>query len=622
MSGRYSSGKKGKPSPSNDFICTIASAVRELLENSINAKCKKITIELDKNSGGCELIRITDDGCGISSEDRMSLCVLRGISQIRTVGMQNKNEIARAKAALQWICWNATRRGAMEICTRTKGEKMASRWCLDSFCKVKDDKIYKEVLPEGTIISVRGLFKGTKSLHSLLSKSSKRNINEVEKLAINFSLMCRNITFNLILVTLDKYSVIEKRQRFRFLDGKGSDLQFLSLITKVQLQNWYRLTKGINGSEGSLCLLLQKQNSGSSLNQKCRHQYLIVNHSIVFLDHGFGKQLKSIIKDLHLSWGMDEPQCWYLQIHYEKLRCQLKRNNWDEQPSYISWERFLAEFKTLLKESLEDFYFISGNTGSRLPSLRSTSNPSRIYRGTECQTTVDATSALMSQCPDKLVSEGIDWTNNMEALHYDHLDSQAFLERSSPPFTMQDPENNFRGSAEDLELTRNSQLSNPFIISRIRPRNSKIVFQSDIARVGNVENAREYEIVFTDHSNDRHNYSNVSLDPNILPNSKESSFTLIESDDDYIHLGSLQKRVKPSCASLVVSDIQMHISLKKEINCSATQGVYKRELVWIFRKGFPTLLLLDGIQEKAEELDSNIDLKLELQPAGWYVIGF
>ena len=44
-----------------------ASVVKELVENSVDAKAKKIDIELEE--GGVKLIKITDNGHGIFKED-------------------------------------------------------------------------------------------------------------------------------------------------------------------------------------------------------------------------------------------------------------------------------------------------------------------------------------------------------------------------------------------------------------------------------------------------------------------------------------------------------------------------------------------------------------------------
>ena len=44
-----------------------ASIVKELLENSIDAGSSSVTVEI--KNGGIDLIRITDNGCGIASSE-------------------------------------------------------------------------------------------------------------------------------------------------------------------------------------------------------------------------------------------------------------------------------------------------------------------------------------------------------------------------------------------------------------------------------------------------------------------------------------------------------------------------------------------------------------------------
>ena len=44
-----------------------ASAVKELLENAVDAGAKNVTVEI--RGGGAEYIKVTDDGCGMSPED-------------------------------------------------------------------------------------------------------------------------------------------------------------------------------------------------------------------------------------------------------------------------------------------------------------------------------------------------------------------------------------------------------------------------------------------------------------------------------------------------------------------------------------------------------------------------
>lgn len=74
-----------------------ASVVKELLENAIDAGASHITAEI--KNGGSSLIRVGDDGCGMSRED-VSLCILRhatskiknaeDLDGIRTLGFRGE----------------------------------------------------------------------------------------------------------------------------------------------------------------------------------------------------------------------------------------------------------------------------------------------------------------------------------------------------------------------------------------------------------------------------------------------------------------------------------------------------------------------------------------------------
>ena len=62
-----------------------ASAVKELVENSIDAKAKKILVEI--KGGGFQLILVEDDGSGMSKEDmKLSLERLRILQAANKVG--------------------------------------------------------------------------------------------------------------------------------------------------------------------------------------------------------------------------------------------------------------------------------------------------------------------------------------------------------------------------------------------------------------------------------------------------------------------------------------------------------------------------------------------------------
>ena len=59
-----------------------ASVVKEMLENSIDAGAKNVTIEI--KNGGISLIRITDDGSGIAADDMEIAFERHATSKIRS----------------------------------------------------------------------------------------------------------------------------------------------------------------------------------------------------------------------------------------------------------------------------------------------------------------------------------------------------------------------------------------------------------------------------------------------------------------------------------------------------------------------------------------------------------
>ncbi|GAA5127457.1 DNA mismatch repair endonuclease MutL [Luteolibacter yonseiensis] len=61
-----------------------ASVVKELVENSIDAGAQEIRVDMDR--GGSALIRVSDDGCGMSREDALLSLERHATSKLRTAG--------------------------------------------------------------------------------------------------------------------------------------------------------------------------------------------------------------------------------------------------------------------------------------------------------------------------------------------------------------------------------------------------------------------------------------------------------------------------------------------------------------------------------------------------------
>ncbi len=61
-----------------------SSVVKELVENSVDAGAREIRVDIDR--GGAALIRVSDDGCGMSREDALLSLERHATSKLRTAG--------------------------------------------------------------------------------------------------------------------------------------------------------------------------------------------------------------------------------------------------------------------------------------------------------------------------------------------------------------------------------------------------------------------------------------------------------------------------------------------------------------------------------------------------------
>ena len=141
-----------------------ASVVKELLENSFDAGATQVTVEIQR--GGMGLIRVTDNGCGMSPEDAgtaflrhatSKLRDARGLEAIGTLGF--RGEALAAIAAVSRIQLLTRERGAQEgtVLTLEAGEEISRS---PAGC------------PEGTTILVRDLFYNTPARLKFMRKDA------------------------------------------------------------------------------------------------------------------------------------------------------------------------------------------------------------------------------------------------------------------------------------------------------------------------------------------------------------------------------------------------------------------------------------------------------------------
>ncbi len=141
-----------------------SSVVKELVENSIDAGAKHITVEI--KNGGMSYIRVTDDGCGIESDDVRTAFLPHATSKIKTSEDLNRiYTLGFRGEALSSIASVAK----VEIYTKTKDAHVGKRLLIEGGIVLEEDDAG---CPLGTTIIVRNLFYNTPARQKFLKKDA------------------------------------------------------------------------------------------------------------------------------------------------------------------------------------------------------------------------------------------------------------------------------------------------------------------------------------------------------------------------------------------------------------------------------------------------------------------
>lgn len=170
-----------------------SSVIKEMVENSIDAGAANITVEI--KNGGSTYMRITDDGCGIDSEDVRNVFVSHATSKIET--QQDLDAIGtlgfrgEAMASIGAVA-------RVELLTRTHGFELGTRYVIAGG---EEQEMDQAGCPEGTTIVVRDLFFNTPARMKFL----KKDVTEG----------------NAVAAVLDSAAISHPEISFRFIrDGK------------------------------------------------------------------------------------------------------------------------------------------------------------------------------------------------------------------------------------------------------------------------------------------------------------------------------------------------------------------------------------------------------------------
>ncbi len=157
-----------------------ASVVKELIENSIDAGATAVSCEI--KGGGIELIRITDNGCGIGEDDVRTAFLRHATSKIKDASdLADVMSLGFRGEALASIASVSE----VELLTRRKDDVTGIRYLISG----GEEQAMESVgCPEGTTFIVRNLFGNVPVRRKFLKSASTEGsiINElIEKIAIS-----------------------------------------------------------------------------------------------------------------------------------------------------------------------------------------------------------------------------------------------------------------------------------------------------------------------------------------------------------------------------------------------------------------------------------------------------
>ena len=113
-----------------------ASAVKELVENSIDAGATKI--EIIMRDGGRTFISVTDNGCGMSKQDLVLAVERHATSKLPTDNLDNISTLGFRGEALPSIASVAQ----VKLISHVKGEEFG--WAIDSSSSFKNSAVVSD----------------------------------------------------------------------------------------------------------------------------------------------------------------------------------------------------------------------------------------------------------------------------------------------------------------------------------------------------------------------------------------------------------------------------------------------------------------------------------------------
>jgi DNA mismatch repair protein MutL len=226
-----------------------SSVIKELVENSLDAGAKSITVEVE--AGGTRLIRIVDDGSGIAKDELILAISRHATSKIRNLeDLEQIGSLGFRGEALPSIA-SVSR---LSICSRQINKEQTATEQAESIHGWKinardNQEPMPDASPPGTTIEVRELFYNVPARKKFL-RTEQTEYKHIESLFKTLALSHPLVAFRLIHNQKTIYqlrvadNLDEQRQRLAMLCGKDFADSLIEInieIEDLRLTGWVAL---------------------------------------------------------------------------------------------------------------------------------------------------------------------------------------------------------------------------------------------------------------------------------------------------------------------------------------------------------------------------------------------
>jgi DNA mismatch repair protein PMS2 len=273
---------------SGQVITTMSSAIKELIENSLDAKSTRVEIVF--RDDGMETIQISDNGTGIDPINYPSIVKKHHTSKIRSFeDLSYVKSFGFRGEALSSLCAVAN----LSIVTRTKEQSLATVLKFDNdnnLIEQTDGAIARDV---GTTVVIQNIFKNYPVRKTELKKNLKREYTKCIEIIETYGL----ISTGLRLAVYNQ--PLNQRNKKLVLQVNGTSIRDniscilgISLFKKMQEIN-------VNRNNYTLHGYISKVDHGSGRSSSDR-QYLFLNGRPIDYDK-IAKAINSIYKQYNMN---------------------------------------------------------------------------------------------------------------------------------------------------------------------------------------------------------------------------------------------------------------------------------------------------------------------------------